>query len=821
MIITCKKKIPLRWIAFAVMPWAAVTMQDRAISVAFLFSLKKFVENPAGLSFIISLSTFIGLAVGPITAFVSDRIWTRFGRRKPFLIASWTGTSLALVAMPLTPNLVSLVLAYFFYYFCESLSGPMEPLKQEIIPPTERGRATGLMAWFSNFATITFYFVMLGRFDDVSFMAGVPLQGEAVIYWSAALFMLTMLPIIVLGIREIDQHSPLRGQKISLQTFVGGLLDRELSPVYLLVFAFAAMNFYSGIGTLMNLLYTDQWGYTKQEMGINVAVGGLINVFLIGLLTLFADRLPRMRAYQTFVWLTLIGNFLFYAYVNFLLPDKRPTLVEIIAFGELLSVISILAGVVYYPLIYDYVRRNKMGTFSAGEQIVRRATVFVTANSVGLFVWAYANFFLPPAGPMTRVVLREEMSQSSVVAALQTKTWSTSTLLTAGPGGGVPATISVTPWRADGIATESSRSWEIRLRDRAGERLASEKADLERERTKLSVSTAAAEKNKVRLTVIAARSTEIDTHLATDAVRLRDDVLKTLGPSIIADGDQIIDAGMRDALVIEFATHERPERSEIEKILDLIRREAPEVIDLRPTKRDVDYGFALSATLANSQTPDALANKLQLVLKRAAAQPPTVQWATTIELVSLRQSPALGLELAILEDPVVTYVSPINRVVNAITGLFGKTPTPELRLEAVARILQSERPHIHVRVSAGRQKKTLAITTLLESGPIEAVTADDAIVRRLRTLLPTPENRIVAAARLLYDHVESAAAAQRLTVARPVIVSKYAPLRYDYMSGYLWMFLMCVIGISLILLFKRLEAKGVVYKRGLEESQAS
>ena len=73
----------------------------------------------------------------------------------------------------------------------------------------------------------------------------------------------------------------------SLKKFVenpAGLLDRELWPVYMLVVGAACLNFYAGLGPLSNLLYTEQWGYTKQEMGINVAVGGIINLFAIGML---------------------------------------------------------------------------------------------------------------------------------------------------------------------------------------------------------------------------------------------------------------------------------------------------------------------------------------------------------------------------------------------------------------------------------------------------------------------------------------------------------------------------------------------------------
>ncbi|MDD5348702.1 MAG: MFS transporter [Chthoniobacteraceae bacterium] len=312
MIITCKKEVPFRWIAFAILPWASFSFNYGVVGVAFLFSLKKFIENPAGLTFILSLPSFISLVLGPVTSFLSDRIWTRFGRRKPFIITSLTGIASCMMLMPLMPNFWTLLAVFLLLNVFTDLNAPMEPLKQEIIPPHERGRATGAMSWCNNLATMTFYFIALGRFDDVRYMAGMPIFGETVIYWSAGLLLAVMVALIMLGIKEIDQKSALVGQRLSLGNFFGGLLDRELWPVYLLVVGSACLNFYAGLGPLSNLLYTDQWGYTKQDMGINVAIGGVINLFIIGFLTVIADRLNRMRAYQTLICLSLAGNAMYY-----------------------------------------------------------------------------------------------------------------------------------------------------------------------------------------------------------------------------------------------------------------------------------------------------------------------------------------------------------------------------------------------------------------------------------------------------------------------------------------------------------------------------
>jgi len=100
-----------------------------------MFSLKKFIENPAGVTFVLSLPAFIAMIGQPIVSFISDRIWTRYGRRKPFIVTGLIGITVCLVLMPLMPNFWSLLAVFLLYNIFTDLNAPLEPLKQEIIPP--------------------------------------------------------------------------------------------------------------------------------------------------------------------------------------------------------------------------------------------------------------------------------------------------------------------------------------------------------------------------------------------------------------------------------------------------------------------------------------------------------------------------------------------------------------------------------------------------------------------------------------------------------------------------------------------------------------
>jgi Na+/melibiose symporter-like transporter len=842
MIITCKKAVPLQWIAFAILPWASFTFNSGVIGVVFFFSLRKFVENPAGLTFILSLPSFISIVLQPVVSFLSDRIWTRYGRRKPFIVTSMSGIIVCLALMPLMPNFWALLAVYMAFCAFSDLNSPMEPLKQEIIPPTERGRATGAMSWCSNLATLLFYFVALGRFDDLSYIAGYPVHGETAIYWAASLLVVVMLMLVTLGIREIDQKSVLRGEKLTFRTLAGGLLDRELWPVYLLVVGASCLNFYSGLGALSNLLYTEQWGYTKQEMGVNVAVGGIFNLVAIGVLTVFADRFNRMRAYQILICLSLSVQVAYYSYINFVLPDKRPTLIEIIVFGETLSILSILTNLVYVPLVYDYIRRNKMGTFNAGSSLVGKLTGLVTLNGVGLFVWGYAAFFQPPAGEMTRVVLQGDANaKTEVIALLDAAAWTNPA-----DGSPEPATaISAEAWQADGTYAQTGRSWEIRLRDKESQALAIERENLKTQDSPLIAdekmmrdqaavlrlagkSDAAlaqeekADAVKKRESTLDAKIDSINGQLKKRSDAFHDQVVKVLGSHLLADGDQVMGANLTQALVLDLATNHRDDPRQLEKSLKDLREARPGTIDLRPLKRDQGYGLEVSALLPAGVDKATFARGLQSDVERLAGKRDRNLFTAGAPALGQQIAPALELDLMIVEQPVATYVSPITRVVNGVLGLFGDAPDPRRRLTALARNLRSPTETNHVRVEPGPEPKTLAVTVVLPATSPQGIAITDPVGQRLQSLLGAgAAGDTVEQARALYDRIVKAAADQRITVAQPTLTSGYAEMKYDYMSGYLWMFVMGTTGIMITFVFRSLEAKGFIQKRGREEAMKS
>ena len=259
----------------------------------------------------------------------------------------------------------------------------------------------------------------------------------------------------------------------------------------------------------------------------------------------------------------------------------------------------------------------------------------------------------------------------------------------------------------------------------------------------------------------------------------------------------------------------------LEKSLDDLRRERRGLIDMRPVKRDDGYAIAVSSFLEPGVDEALLACDLQANIGRVIARRDPGLFASGAKPVACSRESALTLDLMVVEEPFDNYVSPITRLVNLVLSIFDSVPSPDRRMAATSRSLRVPAESNHVRVDPGPGPKTISVTALIPPTASKAGVTDDPVGLRILASLGEQQREELPQIRNFYDRIEKAAAIQRFTIAHPSIASGYAPIKYDYMSGYLWMFVMGTIGICITIAFVRFEKKGWIQKRGVEEAEAS
>src|SRR4030088_2136456 len=137
-----------------------------------------------------------GVVIQPTVGALSDRIWTRFGRRRPFIAAGIVLSAVFfLVGSASTTSLVGLAISIFlFSIFFNAAIDPYAALLADITPVDQRNFLSGLSQGIQLLGQVGF----LG-------LAVVLTQGTAVppwIYWVVAALMIGTFAITVGGIHE-------------------------------------------------------------------------------------------------------------------------------------------------------------------------------------------------------------------------------------------------------------------------------------------------------------------------------------------------------------------------------------------------------------------------------------------------------------------------------------------------------------------------------------------------------------------------------------------------------------------------------------------
>jgi len=218
---TGEKFVPWSAVFIIAMMWFNWGFNLFAGGQALTFTIQKYTKDPRKISLIGSIAGVVMIA--PIISYISDQIWTRAGRRRPFLIVAWAGGFIGMVSFAFLPQVAGainhgmmamglhpigeiIILAVIIFCYKKAYDGcaTIEPLFMECVPPHQRGRFFAMRGMLLTLAVTMFYQILWPRFDDSVDMfrwLGRPgvlyLTGEQLIYIMAAgLFLLTGLFVV-------------------------------------------------------------------------------------------------------------------------------------------------------------------------------------------------------------------------------------------------------------------------------------------------------------------------------------------------------------------------------------------------------------------------------------------------------------------------------------------------------------------------------------------------------------------------------------------------------------------------------------------------
>jgi hypothetical protein len=242
MIETRSTRIPWAWVFWMSLPVGVFAFIEKCSGTALLFTMRKFIADPALISLLASVNIAFNFLVAPFVAWKSDRLRTRWGGRKPFIVAGLLLLAPALIALPLASSLWTLLPAILLYQFAVDFgfTGPWSPLYYEIVPQQQRGRAVAINRLLSVTARLSFNFLLIGRFDEVNAIklnsglgstTSLNVTGEQLIYWLAAALVLAAAVFVMLFVRETAPREVVGTETFDGNDSNGGLARPHPDPL--------------------------------------------------------------------------------------------------------------------------------------------------------------------------------------------------------------------------------------------------------------------------------------------------------------------------------------------------------------------------------------------------------------------------------------------------------------------------------------------------------------------------------------------------------------------------------------------------------------
>ncbi len=319
-----------------------------------------------------------GAVIQPTVGVLSDRVWTRFGRRRVFILIGVPLSAAFFVLGAFTENLAGLaVVIFLFSIFFNVAVDPYTALLADIAPIEQRGMLSGLATGVQLVSSVAFLVLV---FLATQGSTGVPLW----IYVAVAATMLVSFGITFLGItepRELAEGHPGAAERIPLRHYIDALLEQRQAMRYLAT----SFVYQFGLNAILPylVLYIVEEIHQTQDVAFALSAGLLV-VRAIGAVVFgkLADRIGT-RPVLAIGWLLLA--------VSAVAGVAITSLNEVIVVVVLAGIGNGAATAVTWPLLTALIPPEKTGVF---------AGLKAAADSIAipLSIVVAAELFLPRFG---------------------------------------------------------------------------------------------------------------------------------------------------------------------------------------------------------------------------------------------------------------------------------------------------------------------------------------------------------------------------------------------------------------------------------------
>ncbi len=321
--------------------------------------------------FVMTWDNYINMFIQPIVGTLSDRTRTRFGRRKPWVVAGApiAGTAFALV--PLMPSAPFVMLTIFLTNFGNALfRSPGVALIGDLYPSEQRSLANGIINLMLGVGSVLAYFgggLLFDKFGRTApFLFGTTMMGLALVI----AFFLIHEPRQPIGHSEEDEAG-------FIESLRGLVFASDRSVRWMMGAIFSWFMGFTALEATLSLIGREVLGIEPGRMGMLVALLPLTFVLFAVPSGMLATKVGRRPVILTgivgLIMLMLYGYFIqnLWMMVTFLIPAGM--------FWALINVNSL-------PALYDTAPHLRAGIMTGMYYLASNLSAVLGPQLAGVLI---------------------------------------------------------------------------------------------------------------------------------------------------------------------------------------------------------------------------------------------------------------------------------------------------------------------------------------------------------------------------------------------------------------------------------------------------
>jgi maltose/moltooligosaccharide transporter len=297
--------------------------------------------------FIMTFDNIAAILLIPWFGAMSDRTWTRFGRRMPYLLISIPVAALFFAAIPFAGySLVTVIpVIVIMNIAMAAFRAPTIALMPDLTPSEYRSKANGVVNLMGGTGALLFYF---------GFTTFMGVETAFVVAGGIMVFVLLILWKTIREPRDQFEESESRPTGV-IRSLFDIMREKEGSPRYLLFAIFMWFIGWNGVETFFTLYGMDKWGIDESQAAFYLGFFSLSFLLMAIPSGFIATRVGRKKT----ILGGLVGMCLMLGSFYFATPI-------VLAIGLLISggVFWALININSYPMVTDMAPTQKLGTYT-------------------------------------------------------------------------------------------------------------------------------------------------------------------------------------------------------------------------------------------------------------------------------------------------------------------------------------------------------------------------------------------------------------------------------------------------------------------------